>query len=104
MKKVWMLLIVLMTCLSLNGCGTWNCPESTHTITKVYYPVSCGNETQPNYVELNPDKHVGSAENINVLLSNIEGKNGYIKGLNKIIDCYNKQIKEAKTTTETVNE
>ena len=101
MKKMLTLLIVLMTCLSLSGCGTWNCPEPEHIIKTLHYPTSCGHEVTPTYAELDPDKHIGSAENVNVLISNINGKNGHIDGLNKIIDCYDKQIEQAKQTEKT---
>lgn len=95
MRKMLTLLIVLITCLSLSACGTWNCPEARIQVQHVYHYTTCGVEPAPNYVQLDPTKHLGSAENANVLIGNLEVMDDYNKSLINIIDCYEKQVEKS---------
>jgi hypothetical protein len=80
-----------MTCFSLSGCGTWNCPEPEVIIKTVYHYTPCDVDPVPNYVELNPEKHLGSAENANALIKNVTVMQDYNESLLNTIECYEKQ-------------
>jgi hypothetical protein len=97
MKKMWMLLIVLMTCLTLSGCGTWNCPEyEIPPVDTVFHYTECPVDTVPTYNPLDKLNHLGSAENANTLISNLEVAKDYNKSLNTTIECYEKQVPSEK--------
>lgn len=94
-------LIALITCLNISGCGTWNCPEAKIKVQHVYHYTSCGKEAIPNYIPLDPTKHLGSAENANILIGNLEIMTDYNRSLINIIDCYEKQV---DNSSEKLNE
>jgi len=93
MKRMLTLLIVLMISLSLSAC----CPpvlEPEVQIRNVYHYTPCGVDKAPNYVQLDPTKHIGSAENVNTLIGNLEIQKDYSKSLINTIDCYEKQVEK----------
>ena len=94
MKKVLTLLIVLMISLSLSACCP-PVPEPKIIIEQVYHYTACPKDETPNYVQLNPTKHVGSAENVNALIGNLEIMKDYNKSLNTTIECYEKQVRKS---------
>jgi len=97
-RKMLTLLIVLMISLSLNGCSWFSKPlpppEPKVIIKTVYHYTLCEKDKKPNYVQLHPDKHIGSAENVNILIGNIEIMKDYEKSLVNTINCYEKQTED----------
>jgi hypothetical protein len=103
MKKMLKLLIVLTISLSLSGCAWFANPKPPEPIIKiehVYHYTPCAKDDPPNYVQLLPNKHIGSAENINILIGNLEVQKDYGQSLNTTIECYEKQIKNSEISNE----
>lgn len=95
MRKMLTLLIVLIISLSLSACS--HIPiEPEIVIRNVYHYTPCGKDSVPNYVELDTTKHIGGAENINILIGNLEVQKDYTKSLINTIDCYEKQWEKNK--------
>jgi len=92
-----MLLIVLTLSLSLNGCGWLHgqldsyCPECKVKVETVYHYTHCPVDEVPNYVELRTEDHIGSVNNVNILIPNLEILTEYNKSLINTIKCYEKQ-------------
>jgi hypothetical protein len=107
MKRMLKLSIVLIISLSLNGCSWFTKPlpppEPVVKIVNVYHYTPCEKDEVPNYVELDPTKHLGSAENANILISNLEVERDYSKSLLTTIDCYEKQIEKSEKTDDKQN-
>ena len=98
MKRTLTLLIVLIISLVISGCH--HIPvEPEIIIRNVYHYTPCEKDPVPNYNQLNPEKHLGSAENANVLIGNLEVMQDYNKSLLNTIDCYEKQTEESNEPT-----
>ena len=93
MKRVLMLLIVLIISLIISGCPKPIPPEPKVIIKTVYVYNPCTVPDKPNYVELNPNSHLGSAYNINILIGNAQKMKTYNNGLSDAILCYEKQTR-----------
>ena len=90
-----MLLIVLMISLVISGCPKPIPVEPVIKIKNVYHYTACPKDAVPNYVQLDPTKHLGSAENANTLIGNLEVSVDYNKSLNTTINCYEKQVEKS---------
>lgn len=95
MKRILTLLTVLILSLVISGCCP-PLPEPVVTIKNVYHYTSCGVDPKPNYVELKPEKHLGSADNANILIGNLEVMEDYNKSLINTIECYEKQVEKSE--------
>lgn len=96
MRKALKLLIVLMV-FSISGCGWFTEkiePEPVIKVKTIYVFNECPKPKLPNYMEMAPDSHLGSAFNINILIGNAEKMKTYNKSLLGSLECYDKQSKE----------
>jgi hypothetical protein len=84
-----------MISLGISGCYP-HIPEPVVTVEHVYHYTPCAVDEKPNYVALNLEKHIGSADNVNILIGNLEVQKDYGNSLNTTIECYEEQIE--KTT------
>jgi hypothetical protein len=88
MKRILTLLTVLILSLVISGCCP-PIPKCDVVVNNVYHYAPCVKDTPPTYVQLNPENHLGSAENANILIGNLEIMQDYNKSLlNTIDNCY----------------
>lgn len=91
MKKMLTLLILLILSLVISGC----CPQAPKPEiiqNHIYHYSPCERDEQPTYIPLKPEHHLGSAENANILIGNLEIMKDYSKSLLNTIDkCYKPQ-------------
>jgi hypothetical protein len=80
--------------LVFSGCATKEIkPPEKIVIEKVYVYEKCVKSVHPTYKKLEPNSHIGSAYNVNILLENLTFMEDYVKSLESIISCYENQSK-----------
>jgi hypothetical protein len=87
-----------MISLNLSGCSWFKKkpkPEPIIEIRNVYHYTPCAKDNPPNYVELDLEKHIGSSENVNKLIGNVEIMEDYTRSLINTIDCYETQAEKS---------
>lgn len=88
MKRILTLLIVLILSLVISGCCP-PIPKCEVEVEHVYHYVPCVKTEPPTYVPLSQESHLGSAENANILIGNLEVMQNYNESLlNTIEKCY----------------
>ena len=91
-SQVLILLTLLILCFS--GCIGRAPLDRPDPIKITYQFVRCPEPEPPTYTMLNSNVHIGSKENLDILLKNIITRKKYINSLLGCISCYTIQIKE----------